>query len=153
MKAGINHKLSTYISTSFPSLVLLSFLYNIISESDPQSFGTILPCLQKLPQFLSDTHYENPSDMTNTAFQRGHNTTEPLFGWIVEHPLQHRRLQPMDDEAKRRTTHMAKHLPCRGNLSPGYRPQDTPLRRRGRRRRPPMRPRSRPAIRMSWERR
>ena len=52
----------------------------------PHSFETILPCLQKLPQFLADTHYQNPSDMTNTAFQRGHNTTEPLFGWIVEHP-------------------------------------------------------------------
>ena len=46
-----------------------------------------MPCFQKLPQFLIDTKYQNPSDSANSPFQRAHNTDQPPFVWIVNHPF------------------------------------------------------------------
>lgn len=46
-----------------------------------------MPCFQKLPQFLVDTKYQNPSDAVNTPFQRAHNTDQAPFVWILEHPF------------------------------------------------------------------
>ena len=46
-----------------------------------------MPCFQKLPQFLVDTNYQNPSDAANTPFQRAHKTDLPPFVWILNHPF------------------------------------------------------------------
>ncbi|KAL8793433.1 MAG: hypothetical protein Q9195_004019 [Heterodermia aff. obscurata] len=51
------------------------------------NFETIMPCFQQLPQFLLDTHYQNPSDSAHTPFQRAHNTDQPPFVWILSHPF------------------------------------------------------------------
>ena len=50
-----------------------------------------MPCYQNLPGFLADTEYLNPSESGNSPFQRGHNTKEPPFIWVLSHPsnLQH----------------------------------------------------------------
>ena len=45
-----------------------------------------MPCYQNLPSFLADTKYRNPSDGTNSPFQRGHNTDQHPFVWILGHP-------------------------------------------------------------------
>ncbi|KAK3945224.1 S-adenosyl-L-methionine-dependent methyltransferase [Diplogelasinospora grovesii] len=48
-------------------------------------FNVILPCLQATPKFLADTKYQNPADMNNGPFQRGHNTTLPGFAYAAQH--------------------------------------------------------------------
>lgn len=45
-----------------------------------------MPCFQKLPQFLVDTKFRNPSDGTNSPFQRAHSTNLAPFVWIVNNP-------------------------------------------------------------------
>jgi len=50
------------------------------------SFECILPCLTKIPKFLADTKYVNPSDVMHTAFQIGHNTDLPAFVWALSQP-------------------------------------------------------------------
>ena len=46
------------------------------------------PVLQELPGFLAETRYKNPTDPTNTPFQRAFNTEETIYEWGQNHPLQ-----------------------------------------------------------------
>ena len=50
------------------------------------SVNAVQPCWQVLPSFLSDTKYANPSQITNTPFQRAHKTEEPAFVWAMSQP-------------------------------------------------------------------
>ncbi|EHK99620.1 putative Sterigmatocystin 8-O-methyltransferase [Glarea lozoyensis 74030] len=50
------------------------------------NFESILPCLVKVPQFLADTKYTNPSDVMHSAFQLGHQTDLPAFIWALSQP-------------------------------------------------------------------
>jgi len=47
------------------------------------SIDAIMPCLTKIPQFLADTKYANPSDVLHSAFQIGHQTDLPAFVWAL----------------------------------------------------------------------
>ena len=45
-----------------------------------------MPCYQRLPEYLKDNKYQNPSDGINTPFQRAHNTDLHAFAWFPSHP-------------------------------------------------------------------
>ncbi|KAB5575467.1 S-adenosyl-L-methionine-dependent methyltransferase [Coniochaeta sp. 2T2.1] len=42
--------------------------------------------LLALPEFLSETHYANPTDSKHTPFHLGLRTQQDLFQWMQEHP-------------------------------------------------------------------
>lgn len=46
-----------------------------------------MPSYQKLPEFLAETKYRNPSDSAHCAFQKGHATNLPPFLWIQDKPI------------------------------------------------------------------
>lgn len=50
------------------------------------SFQAQLPCLTKIPQFLADTKYANPSDVMHSAFQIAFQTDLPAFVWSLSQP-------------------------------------------------------------------
>jgi len=45
-----------------------------------------MPCWQHLPSFLSDTAYDNPSNVMKTPFQIAHKTDQPAFIWGMSQP-------------------------------------------------------------------
>lgn len=78
---------SWYQSWHRPQVSAPTTLCHCCFVSKYQSFETVMPCFQALPQFLMDTKFANPSDGTNTAFQRAHHTDLPPFVWALEHPF------------------------------------------------------------------
>ena len=42
-----------------------------------------MPVYSKLPSFLAEMKYRNPTDITKSAWQPGHNTTETPFPWLM----------------------------------------------------------------------
>ncbi|KAJ5106317.1 hypothetical protein N7456_002992 [Penicillium angulare] len=49
-------------------------------------FDTMGPSIQKLPEFLKETHYQDPQDSANTALQKAFNTDQPAFFWLQTQP-------------------------------------------------------------------
>lgn len=45
-----------------------------------------MPSLTKVPQYLADTNYANPSDMMHSAFQIAYQTELPAFVWALSQP-------------------------------------------------------------------
>ena len=58
-------------------------------DNNTHSFG-MNPVFQELPGFLADTGYKNPTDITDTPFQRAFKTEKTPFQWVQDHPLQMR---------------------------------------------------------------
>lgn len=46
----------------------------------------IMPCWQALPDFLSETKYQNPTDPAHCAFQKGQRTDLLPFQWALSVP-------------------------------------------------------------------
>jgi len=47
---------------------------------------TISPALTALPQYLRETGYKNPSDMSYCPWHVGHRTAQSPFDWLQSHP-------------------------------------------------------------------
>ncbi|KAH7310184.1 O-methyltransferase [Rhexocercosporidium sp. MPI-PUGE-AT-0058] len=54
----------------------------------PFSQDILLPGLIKMPQFLAESRYANPQNITDTPFQLGHSTTRTFFDYLARHPEQ-----------------------------------------------------------------
>jgi len=50
------------------------------------NFEVHMPCMTKIPHFLADTKYANPSDAMHSAFQIAHQTDLPAFVWGLSKP-------------------------------------------------------------------
>ncbi|KAJ5794560.1 O-methyltransferase [Penicillium paradoxum] len=48
----------------------------------------MLPSFTATPQFLAETKYTNPSNITSTPFQLGHHTKLTFFEYLAKHPEQ-----------------------------------------------------------------
>lgn len=48
----------------------------------------MLPGLIKLPQYLAESAYGNPQNITDTPFQLGHGTKRTFFDYLGRHPDQ-----------------------------------------------------------------
>ncbi|KAJ5525434.1 O-methyltransferase [Penicillium frequentans] len=48
----------------------------------------MLPSFTATPQFLAETKYANPSNITSTPFQLGHHTKLTFFEYLAKHPKQ-----------------------------------------------------------------
>lgn len=46
----------------------------------------MIPIMQALPEFLSETKYRNITELTNTALQRGLSTPDTLYIYLQKHP-------------------------------------------------------------------
>lgn len=57
------------------------------------SFDTMGPSIQKLPEILKETHYQDPQDSANTALQKAFNTDQPAFIWLQTEPEKMRFFQ------------------------------------------------------------
>jgi hypothetical protein len=54
----------------------------------PFSQDILLPGLIKMPQYLAESRYGNPQNITDTPFQLGHSTTRTFFDYLGRHPDQ-----------------------------------------------------------------
>jgi hypothetical protein len=48
----------------------------------------LLPGLKKMPQYLAESRYANPSNIVDTPFQLGHSTKRTFFDYMGRHPEQ-----------------------------------------------------------------
>lgn len=55
-------------------------------SANPDSFDSIGPAVQALPDFLKENQYKDFSDPTNTPLQKGWNTNLPAFLWVQTKP-------------------------------------------------------------------
>lgn len=51
-----------------------------------RSYDVAGPCFRKLPEYLRQTRYKNPHDISDGPFQYGHQTELPFFAWLEQNP-------------------------------------------------------------------
>jgi hypothetical protein len=56
--------------------------------SSLNSQDILLPGLKKMPQYLAESRYGNPSNIMDTPFQLGHSTKRMFFDYLGRHPEQ-----------------------------------------------------------------
>ncbi|MCJ1434794.1 hypothetical protein MMC27_004164 [Xylographa pallens] len=71
-----------YISTPF-SRALREPIYR---DAYPTMMGICGPAFFALPEHLSKTHYKNPDNPADGAFQLGWDTSDHFFGWVSQRP-------------------------------------------------------------------
>ena len=76
---------NTCKSLLFPGTILLD-LSNASFHPLTTSHETISPALTALPQYLRETGYKNPSDMSYCPWHVGHRTAQSPFDWLQSHP-------------------------------------------------------------------
>lgn len=59
-----------------------------IGVNQTYSHDIMLPSFTATPQFLAETKYANPSNITSTPFQLGHHTKLTFFEYLAKHPEQ-----------------------------------------------------------------
>lgn len=47
-------------------------------------YDSDMPSLTKLPEYLAETGWKIPSDVTDTPFHRGHHTAKPIFDYYAQ---------------------------------------------------------------------
>lgn len=62
---------------------LFRYADNVISIA---SFDVLSPNWIKLPAYLKETQYRNPTDSMNAAFHRAHNTTSHFMAFLATKP-------------------------------------------------------------------
>jgi len=49
------------------------------------TYDVLGPSLRRLPEYMKDTTYRNPSDPAGGPFQFAHDTKDPFFPWLMGH--------------------------------------------------------------------
>ncbi|CAD6578694.1 MAG: hypothetical protein ASARMPRED_008804 [Alectoria sarmentosa] len=69
-----------------PTKVTRTFLIPRLAAGVKFCFDVLSPNWNKLPAFLKETHYRNPTDFMNAAFHKAHNTTLHFMNFLATRP-------------------------------------------------------------------
>ncbi|MCJ1295761.1 hypothetical protein MMC34_007325 [Xylographa carneopallida] len=68
-----------------PTTVSKTFVVPKLAACIEHCFTYLSPIWNYLPKYLEETNYQNPSNISNTAFNLVYRTAKPCFQYIMEH--------------------------------------------------------------------
>ena len=80
--------------------------------------------LAKLPQYLSETQFRNPSELTDAPFQYTFGTKLPFYAWLQQHPERlrvHNAAMTVQRAGRTNADHWFKYFPLESTLLKEFR--------------------------------